>query len=215
MSIKSKIGAVVKFIANQYWDKKLAGKDNTLNEELPSMFRWSTKVQSIDYLYLIESLKKFPIAKGDIVLDLGCGKGRALLYCYYRYNELEKKDIIFHGAEINHEAYSICKKTCIERNMKIENVNALEDNYILSNKCNKILLFNPFDENIFLKFIRYLQENIKYPNSFLYVNISQKQINILNKENISFETYCIHRPLLGIWNKTNAVVYFNENKNEK
>ena len=211
MSIKSKIGAMIKFIVNQYWDKKLAGKDSTLNEDLPSIFRWSTKVQSIDYLYLIESLKKFPIIKGDIVLDLGCGKGRALLYCNYRYNELEKKDIIFHGAEINQEAYTICKRNCIDKNMTIDNINALEDNYILKHKFNKILLFNPFDENTFLKFIQYLEKNINYPCSFLYVNISQKQIGILNKENINFKIYFIHKPLLGIWNKRNIVVYFNEN----
>ncbi|MCF6244305.1 MAG: class I SAM-dependent methyltransferase [Sulfurovum sp.] len=210
MSIKSKIGAMVKLIANQYWDRKLIGNRSTLNKDLSSIFNWSTKVQSIDYLYLIESLKDFQIVKNDTFLDLGCGKGRALLYCNHRYNELEKKDIVFHGAEISKEAHVICKKMCINKNMTIENINALDNDYIVKHKFNKILLFNPFDENIFFKFVQYLQENINYPCSFLYINISQKQIDILNKKNINFEKYSIHRPLFGIWNKINVVVSFNE-----
>ena len=67
MSIKGKVGAMVKFVANYYWDKKLGVNNNTLNRDLPSIFSWSTKVQSIDYLYLIESLKNFPIMENDIV----------------------------------------------------------------------------------------------------------------------------------------------------
>jgi len=215
MSIKGKVGAMVKFVANYYWDKKLVGNNNTLNRDLPSIFSWSTKVQSIDYLYLIESLKNFPIMENDIVLDLGSGKGRALLYYNYKYNKLEKKNIYFHGAEISEEAYLVCKKLCNDKNIKIENINALDDNYIMKNKFTKILLFNPFDEMIFFRFIQYLQKNIEYPYSFLYMNISEEQIDILNRENINFEKYLLHKPLAGIWNKVNVIVKFKEIENEE
>jgi cyclopropane fatty-acyl-phospholipid synthase-like methyltransferase len=215
VSIESKIGAMVKLVTNHYWDKKFGGKNNTFHCDLPAMFSWSTKVQSIDYLYLMESLKNFPIVKNDTILDLGCGKGRTLLYCNYKYNKLEKKNIIFYGAEINKEAYILCKEICSEKNITVENINALDDNYLLKNKFNKILLFNPFNEVVFLKFIQSLQKNNNYSGSFLYINISQKQIDILNKENIDFEQYLIHKPLFGIWNKVNVVVNMKENKNEE
>ena len=215
MSIKSKIGVVVKLVTNYYWDKKLAGKNNTLSHDLPQMFNWSTTVQSIDYLYLIESLKSFPVVEKDVILDLGSGKGRALLYCNYKYNTLEKKGIFFHGAEINNEAYLLSKEICSKNNIRIDNINALDNNYILQHRFNKILLFNPFDETVFLNFIQYLEKNIDYACSFLYVNVSQKQIDILERKDINFEQYAIHKPLLGIWNKKNVVVKFKENKNEK
>ena len=215
MSIKSKIGAVVKLLANKFWDIKLAGKGNTLNIELPAMYNWSTKIQSIDYLYLIESLKYFQLLKNDKVLDLGSGKGRVLLYCDYKYNTIEKKDLILYGAEINEEAYTICKGACRHKKVQIDNINALENDYITQHKFNKILLFNPFNENTFSLFLQYMQYNISYQCTFLYVNISQDQIKILQNTNTDFKLLHIHKPLLGIWNKTNCIVYFNRNQDDK
>jgi len=207
MSIKSKVGAVIKILANFYWDKKFSDT-GSLKKELPAMHDWSTKVQSIDYLYLMASLKMFDISPMDKVLDLGSGKGRALLYCNYKYNLVKKMGVHFYGAEINKEAYLTCKKICANKQfIQTENVNALEKKFINKNEINKILLFNPFDERAFKEFIEVIKNEIKYPVSFLYMNVSQKHISVLKNKKIPFEVHCINEPFLGIWDKKNVVVH--------
>lgn len=205
--ISNKIGALIKKISNFYFDVKLSKTINILNKDISALFQWSTTTQSIDYLYLKESLKSFKINKNDIILDLGSGKGRLLLYLDFYY---KKFNIKLFGAELNQEATRISKELCKNKNISIFNIDALKDNFIVNNKINKIILFNPFDDNTFKSFIDYLIQKINYKIEFIYINISLEQIEILKVASLRFEAISLHKPMLGIDNKVNVIGYLNE-----
>jgi len=205
--LKNKIGASYKLINNKYMDYKLINNSNILNKDIDALYEWSKTTQSIDYVYLKYSLKKLHIENNDVVLDLGSGKGRIL---FFLDAILKKINIDLYGAELNKDAFLISQKLCENKNIKVFNENALENDFINKFNINKIILFNPFDEQTFDVFIKYLLENINYPLVFIYINISVKQIEVLSKYNIRFEIDKLHYPLIGIDNKENMIGYINE-----
>jgi len=202
----NKIGAIVKLVVNMFYDKKLVGDMKVLKKDILPVYNWSTTVQSVDYLYIQKSLENFSIEEGDIVLDLGSGKGRILLYLNYIY---KRKNIQLIGAEISDEAFLISKELLEGSNVFLFHVNAIEHNFIIENKINKLILFNPFNPEVFKEFIDYIAENIKYKFEFLYINISSEQLKVIKQLQIKYIKYELDYPFYGINDKVNIVGYLN------
>jgi len=202
----NKLGAIVRLIANKTYDFIIIKEINILNKDIKALYSWSTTTQSIDYLYLKESLKSFAIKEDDAVLDLGSGKGRIVLYLNFKY---KIKKII--GVEINTDAFNISKElTTKESNITLYNVDVFETNLINEENINKIILFNPFNIDTFKYFIEFLLKNTHDYIEFIYINISQEQIDIAKKMGIKYKLIEIDNPLIAIYNKINLVGYINE-----
>jgi len=202
----NKIGAVVRLVANKTYDFIVIKEINTLNKDIKALYPWSTTTQSIDYLYLKESLKSFTIKEDDVVLDLGSGKGRIILYLNFKY---KIKNII--GVEINTDAFNISKELTTKKlNIELYNLNIFETNLINEKDINKIILFNPFDVDTFKYFIEFLLKNTQQYIEFIYINISQEQIAIAKKMGINYKLVEIDKPIIGIYSKINLIGYINE-----
>ena len=202
----NKLGAIVRLIVNKTYDFIIIKEINILNKDIKALYSWSTTTQSIDYLYLKESLKSFAIKEDDVVLDLGSGKGRIVLYLDFKY---KIKKII--GAEINVDAFNISKElTSQKSNITLYNINIFETNLINEKDINKIILFNPFDVDTFKYFIEFLLKYTQGYIEFIYINISQEQIGIAKKMGISYKIVEIDKPIIGIYSKVNLIGYINE-----
>jgi len=205
----NKIGGLIRLTTNKYMDYRLINNVNILNHDISPTYNWSTITQSIDYIYLKYSLKRFKLEKNDVVLDLGSGKGRILLYLYKKYSYLNLK---LFGVELNKEAFLLSVDLVKDKDIYIYNENALDNRFIFKNKITKIILFNPFNEEVFEQFIKYLLNDVLGDLAFIYINISKGQIDILKKYNILYELDNIDKPIIGIYNKVNAIGYINEKK---
>lgn len=119
---------------------------------------------SIKYLNVLHKLN---LNKNDVILDIGSGDGFNLLYFNKKYNF---KKII--GVEIDKHIYDISKTNIgMINNTKIEiyNENILKYNFPIDTSI--FYLFNPFEQNYFIKdneeYTKYFKLANKIKNSYL------------------------------------------------
>ena len=113
---------------------------------------------SIKYLDTLQFIKP---SKNDIILDIGSGDGFNLLYFNKKYNF---KKII--GVEIDTNIYKICGKNISMINKsKIEVYNQDILKYNISHDTSIFYLFNPFEQNYFLKDKNEYKKYLKLSNN--------------------------------------------------
>lgn len=118
----------------------------------------STLYDPIDWISLYKVLKHLPISSNDVFLDVGCGKGRAMLIA----SKFEFSEV--YGVEISEQLCSIAERNLA--NWKADKnrffvINNDIESFEIPVSVNVIFMFNPFHGSTFEKFVENLQASIK------------------------------------------------------
>lgn len=122
--------------------------------------RRSVRYQVTDTLKLIKVLKKIRIPGSGVFVDLGCGKGKALLIA----SEVGFKKA--RGIEVSPGLSKIALKNCstykekcrTNTEFEIFNLDAL--NYIPQDDEEVFYMFNPFNSNVLIKVLNSINESV-------------------------------------------------------
>lgn len=191
-------GIIFRNIKNTFFDlfytgRFLGGSIRPINDS-------ATFTQSTDYSVLSKVFTSINVSSNDSLVDVGCGKGRVI--AWWLNNGYSKNKII--GTEIN-SAVAKETKRLFE---KYSNVSIIEENIIDSCPVASIYyLFNPFSEEIMLKFKNKL-EKIPGDIKVIYYNCLYLDL-FLCDSNWNVETYNLSDAMLGIHNKKYAVLTKN------
>lgn len=119
------------------------------SEELKAHGAYQT--QSVDYIGLYQGLGKIRITESDVIVDVGCGKGRAILWMLKHY----KVKRIF-GIELNDEVAEQTSK----RFEKFNNVTIIKGDAIenIPLEGSIFYLYNPFVGSVMKNFKNQLEE---------------------------------------------------------
>ncbi|MDH4128898.1 MAG: class I SAM-dependent methyltransferase [Spirochaetota bacterium] len=170
-------------------------KDDSINFS----FRYEG-IDNIIFESIIRKLSKAFINKG-LFVDLGCGKGKALMIASKYFSEVI-------GIELSYEISKICKyniKQYFKKTSKKPNINILTCNardYKIPVKANVFYFFNPFHETVINSVLDNIEDSLKleyrdiviiyayakYKNAFskrnyrvlFSLNSDNKQINFYN-----------------------------------
>lgn len=100
---------------------------------------------SSDYSVLEEIFSVVSIKPNQILLDVGSGHGRAVLWLKYRFPQSE-----FIGCELDDIIYERSYKICKSRSINVINKDILD----LRVDVDFIFLFNPLGRNVLIEFIK-------------------------------------------------------------
>lgn len=139
---------------------------------------YSSHSPSCNSLYNV--LEKLNIDKTCSILDIGSGRGFALLiFSLFNFNKIS-------GVEICEDDYNICLENLNKLNLK-DKIDIFNDN-ILSfkffSKYNYFYFYNPFNSEIFEIVVKQLPEK----STVIYKNIHDLDIEVLKKFN--FVLFC-------------------------
>lgn len=150
-----------------YWlygrimDLRLAGR--SLDRTVFNSGKGAFPVQSISYPYIRALERRLCVGPDDVFVDVGCAWGRLL--GYVRSHKKVKQLI---GVELNPEVASRARKIFQnDARVKIVSGDILEH---FPREGTVFYLFNPFDEEIFAKFIATVEANIRHPIKLLYLH---------------------------------------------
>ncbi len=162
---------IVDFI-DSFTDKKICGI--SLTRFVPSIIAGATGSQATPYLVLETMFNHSSFLESDSFIDVGCGKGRVLAYMIKNHS-MSRID----GVELcEDEAHFAQKWTGKYPNVNVICGNAFDLNY---NNYSVIYMGRPFlDNEIFYKFIGYLESTLTHPIS-LYFWVEQYTGDFLNK----------------------------------
>lgn len=137
-------------------------------------------------LFLKRALKNTSIKSTDSILDVGCGKGSALLvFSKFAFNTITRVEI---SPTISQIAKNNFKKMNLEK-ISIETSDILDFSEI--HNFNYYYLYNPFDKYTFTKFIKKIIETQKQNNrviNIIYNNPVNQDI-LLNNGFILLKTF--------------------------
>lgn len=153
-------------------------------KELGSNFEKGNKYQpSTDKLRKV--LKKFNITNNDSIIDIGCGKGKAMfLMSKYKFKKIYGIDLSQELVDIANRNFSILK---INQCKAIKNDATTFKNY---DEFNYFYIFNSFPEKIFIKVIENIQESIKRkPRKCIFIYLNPVCSDYLEKNTNFKEIY--------------------------
>ena len=149
-------------IRAMFEDLRLGGV--SLERTIPSQFAecGSKPTQSTDYRILDNVFKAYPLKSEDYFVDVGCGEGRVLSYLYLR--GFRNKIV---GVEIDPDVAQTAKSRTMKcKNIEVFCANVL-DNPDLIKSATAIFIFNPFNEQILVPFIKMIETHCDH-NVMLY-----------------------------------------------
>lgn len=143
----------------RYSRKCLKGNLKTLYKHLGANDVYHTKYSAMPLIF-----RYVPISKGDVLVDIGCGKGRVINYWLCR--KLKNKII---GLELDKDVAKMTKKNFARwKNVTIIQGDAIEN---LPKDGTIFYFYNPFSEEIVQKFEEALAQNYKNkPITIVYYN---------------------------------------------
>lgn len=117
---------------------------------------------------LVDILKQFPIEEKDAILDIGCGKGKAMyLMSRFPFHKIRGYDISEKLVQIANGNF---RKTGLKQ-CKAINANAL--NYDSYDEFNYFFMFNSFPEDVFSIMMKHIMDSIDRRTRkcvFIYMN---------------------------------------------
>lgn len=143
------------FIYSFFLDLRYGGKLLDSEKESQYFSRGCYHTQSIEYEELKLIFNDYTIEKNDILLDVGCGRGR--IFNFLLSKGLKNKMI---GVEIDKEIADFTKK----RLRNYYNIEIVNDDMLEYNRKNVTIffLFCPFDKTLTKRFFNIIEE--KYDN---------------------------------------------------
>lgn len=130
-------------------------------------------------------LKRFTITKNDRILDIGCGKGKAMyLMSKFSFGEI-------YGYDISKELVDIANQNI--KKLKIDNCKAIvSDAYTYKDydRFNYFYLCNSFPEKVFSKVIKNIEKSVKNnPRKVILIYMNPVCDNYLKKSSSFKEIY--------------------------
>ncbi|MGE5404429.1 MAG: methyltransferase domain-containing protein [Candidatus Saccharibacteria bacterium] len=111
----------------------------------------ANQTQSAEYLALIHAFGKIEMSESDVVVDVGCGRGRAIIWLLKN-----RKVAKIYGVELNDKvAQQTAKRFAKYNNVDIINGDALES---IPQEATVFYLYNPFVGSIVLRYKEKLEE---------------------------------------------------------
>ncbi len=160
-------------LLERHKDKKIGGIYLNGIKESKYKENGAYATQSTDYRCLKAIFKAFPLKENDVFVDVGCGEGRVLTYLY-----MQKFNGRLIGVELDSDVAATAKmrtKDC--SNIEIFSKSILECEDIIK-KATVFYLFNPFNGEILLQFVKKIEEVCEHPILLYYCNdLHKKQID--------------------------------------
>ncbi|MCD8150430.1 MAG: class I SAM-dependent methyltransferase [Clostridiales bacterium] len=117
---------------------------------------------------LVKVLEKFNIGKGDHILDIGCGKGKAMyLMSSFPFGSIEGYDLSEKLVQIANENFAALK---LEQCRAVQADTAVFDDY---ERYNYFYIFNSFPQEIFEQMMDHILDSLdRNPRkcTFIYLN---------------------------------------------
>ena len=139
----------------------------SINKLIPSRYKelGAHASQSTDYRCLDKIFKVCPLAKGEILADIGCGEGRVLTYLYSRGH---RGKLI--GIELDEDVATTAKKRTKKcKNVEVHCINVLEASEILR-EVGAVYLFNPFNRAVMEEFVSVIEKSCGSRVDLYYCN---------------------------------------------
>lgn len=143
------------FVYSLFLDLRYGGKLLDSEKESQYFSRGCYHTQSVEYEELKHIFNDYEIKKDDILLDVGCGRGR--IFNFLLSKGLKNKMI---GVEIDKEIADFTKK----RLRRYDNIEIVNDDILEYNRKDVTIffLFCPFDETLTERFFNIIEE--RYDN---------------------------------------------------
>jgi cyclopropane fatty-acyl-phospholipid synthase-like methyltransferase len=128
---------------------------------------------------LYEVISKLDITENDSIIDIGSGKGFALvLFSLFNFSNIT-------GIEINAADYDVCVNNLqvlkLEKKINVVKNDCLNFNEF--NKYNYFYFYNPFNADLFDKLISNIVDVCNHRIRIIYKNIHHEEETILRKNN--------------------------------
>ena len=172
----------LQFVYSFFLDLRYGGK--LLDDEKESQYfsKGCYHTQSIEYEELQLIFNGYFISKDDIILDVGCGRGR--IFNYLLHKGLKNKMI---GVEIDDEISTFTKNR-LQRYKNVEIVN--EDIFQYEREdITLFFLFCPFDERLTQRFFNYIENKYSRVKIIYYHPQFLGDIALCNKWRIHYKEF--------------------------
>lgn len=128
---------------------------------------------------LYEVISQLNITEKDSIIDIGSGKGFAMvIFSLFNFSNIT-------GIEINSVDYEVCLKNILELQLE-KKLNTINDdclNFNEFNKYNYFYFYNPFNSEVFDKLINKIVNCCNHKIRLIYKNIHDDEKEILRKNN--------------------------------
>lgn len=181
----------IRYLYNRIFDYLYIGENLggiVYSERLKKHGAYQT--QSVDYIALYHGIKKIRITESDVIVDAGCGKGRAIVWFLKHY----KQNRVF-GIELNEE---IADQTT-KRFEKYPNVTIIKGDAIENIPLDGSIfyMYNPFVGSVMQRFKEKLEELYYLKKSIILVYHNPIYCNVFyNDPKWSIEYFKIKPVLL-------------------
>jgi len=180
------IGVFIKHAINVFFDIYLIHSPFKFRGDVDAVNGKVIKTQSIDYVLLMSTLKFKNISNFQRVIDVGSGKGRC---CAYIGKFFPDKEVL--GIELNplvaNFSVEIFKNNFNNVTIVSGDVLACDDCFFIENSL--YILFNPFDSDLFVEFLR----KINKKSTVVYINASENHLDTLSKNGFIFKKIILNK----------------------
>ncbi len=191
---------VISRIRSKILDYKYSG--GSLGGLIKPTLEGAHYTSSTDYAILADVFKRITIKKSDVLVDVGCGKGRVIFW-WLKSGYLNK----IYGIELNPEVANETNK----RLTKYENVTIITGSILenLPDEANVFYLFNPFDKKTTGEFRDLLEKKLLNNNAekltIIYYNCVYVDV-FKNNPNWSVDTQTVDLLASGIIGAKLAII---------
>lgn len=180
------IGVFIKHAINVFLDIYLIHSPFKFRGDVDAVNGKVIKTQSIDYVLLMSTLKFKNISNFQRVIDVGSGKGRC---CAYIGKFFPDKEVL--GIELNplvaNFSVEILKNNFNNVTIISGDVLTCDDCFFIENSL--YILFNPFDSDLFVEFLR----KINKKSTVVYINASENHLDTLSKNGFIFKKNILNK----------------------
>ncbi|WP_342543015.1 SAM-dependent methyltransferase [Paenisporosarcina sp. FSL H8-0542] len=135
---------------------KTAGTLEVLNQSVHY-----NRYEATPYIALDELFKHYEITKDNRIVDVGCGKGRLSFYIHNHFQVptigIEMSGKLYQDALENLQSYD---KTGKKSKGLITFERCLAEDYKIDSRDDVFYFFNPFSEQIFMKFVEHILDSV-------------------------------------------------------
>ena len=181
----TKYNYIDKLVDNAFMVDTLGNENDTKNED-SNFYNYLPTT----YTFFEELFNKYPFDVNDYFVDIGCGKGRALmmaaLYGCKHICGIENNKVIFDSLMNNYYAWLRCE---FMRGVDSDLINKSFFDVEIKNEWNKFFLFKPFNLGIFRRVMQDIYDSKKNDIQDVYIFLyhpDKEMIEWLEGENLFY-----------------------------